>query len=59
MGASVTGALVCTTGILLGKREWSARIPFGPYLAFAALIWLFAGPQIIDWYLTLVAPPLE
>jgi leader peptidase (prepilin peptidase)/N-methyltransferase len=58
MGASVIGALVGTTGILLGKREWSARIPFGPYLALAALIWMFAGPQIITWYLTLLAPPL-
>jgi len=55
--ASLTGALVGVTTILAGKREWSAKIPFGPYLAFGALVWLFAGPEIVEWYLQFGAPP--
>jgi leader peptidase (prepilin peptidase)/N-methyltransferase len=55
--ASVIGALVGTTILLLNKRHLSSKIPFGPYLALGALIWLFAGPEIIHWYLYQVLPP--
>jgi leader peptidase (prepilin peptidase) / N-methyltransferase len=55
--ASMVGALVGLITILLGKREWSVKIPFGPYLALGALVWLFAGPEIVQWYLRLSAPP--
>ncbi len=51
-GASTVGAVIGLATIAIGRREWSAKIPFGPYLAFAALTWLFAGPQIIAWYLS-------
>jgi leader peptidase (prepilin peptidase)/N-methyltransferase len=50
MAGSFTGALIGGGAILLGHREWSAKIPFGPYLAFGALVWLFAGPEIVAWY---------
>jgi leader peptidase (prepilin peptidase)/N-methyltransferase len=53
---SVTGALIGGGAMLIGKKEWSSKIPFGPYLALGALAWLFAGPEIIRWYLALVAP---
>lgn len=58
MSASVVGAFVGIAGIAVGKREWSAKIPFGPYLALGALLWLFAGPQLVHWYLRHVAGPL-
>jgi leader peptidase (prepilin peptidase)/N-methyltransferase len=45
--------------ILLNKRHWSAKIPFGPYLALGALIWMFTGPEIVQWYLnSVLQPPL-
>lgn len=50
MSASTVGALVGLLTILIGRREWSAKIPFGPYLALGALIWLFTGPELIQWY---------
>ena len=45
--ASMTGALIGSAAILLRRREWSAKIPFGPYLALGALLWLFAGPEMV------------
>jgi len=56
MTASVLGAVVGVVTIALGHREWSAKIPFGPYLAFGALLWLFAGWEIVEWYVRLMAP---
>ena len=50
MSASTIGAVVGLFTIAIGRREWSAKIPFGPYLAFGALIWLFTGPEWIQWY---------
>ncbi len=49
--ASFSGAIVGATAILVRHREWSARIPFGPYLAAGALLWIFAGPDLVHWYL--------
>jgi leader peptidase (prepilin peptidase)/N-methyltransferase len=34
-----------------GRAEWGAKIPFGPYLALGALLWLFYGPEFFEWYL--------
>lgn len=51
VAASVLGTLCAVLPRLIGKTEWGARIPFGPYLACSALLWLFSGPQILDWYL--------
>ncbi len=56
MSASTIGALVGLATIAIGKREWSAKIPFGPYLALGALIWLFAGPELVRWYWTFTLP---
>ena len=50
MSASVFGAVVGLATIAAGKREWSARIPFGPYLALGALLWIFAGHETVHWY---------
>lgn len=57
MAASVVGSVVALGSIALGRREWSAKIPFGPYLAIGALIWMYTGPELIGWYLRLIAPP--
>jgi len=48
--ASVVGAAVGLTTLALGKREWSSKIPFGPYLAAGAALWLFCGHQLVTWY---------
>ena len=46
---SVIGA-VAGVGLLLARRlESAGRIPFGPYLAAGALLWIAAGPAVVRW----------
>ena len=44
------------TLIIASKRGLQSRIPYGPYLALAALVWLFWGEHIWWWYLHLLMP---
>lgn len=34
-------------------------LPFGPWLALGALVFMFIGPEIIDAYFSIIAPPTE
>ncbi len=52
-GGSILGAGVSLLMIAAGRREWAGRIPFGPYLAAGAALWLFRGPELLHWYLDL------
>ena len=52
---SLVGSVVGLSGMLLGRREWSAKIPFGPYLALGALIWIFFGARLVTWYVNSLA----
>ena len=40
--------------LVLGKKQLSSRLPFGCFLAPAALIALFYGPTLVNWYLRLL-----
>ena len=47
--SAVIGAVVGVTLIALGRRDWSSRLPFGPYIAIAAALWIFGGWQVFGW----------
>ena len=53
---SLLGSLVGLFTLILGKRVWSAKLPFGPYLAFGAVTWMFFGEDFIQWYFSLMNP---
>jgi leader peptidase (prepilin peptidase)/N-methyltransferase len=55
IAASIIGTIIPTVQRITGFGEWGAKIPFGPYLATGALLWLFCGPQFVDWYLSTLA----
>ena len=55
MAGSFIGAFFGLATILARRREWSAKIPFGPYLALGALIWMFAGTEIVHWYFSRIS----
>jgi leader peptidase (prepilin peptidase)/N-methyltransferase len=41
--SSLIGTVVVGTLIACKRREWSTRLPYGPYIAVAAVIWIFGG----------------
>ena len=51
MLSAVMGAMVGITLIALRKSEWSSRVPYGPYIALAATIWIFGGERMVRWWL--------
>jgi leader peptidase (prepilin peptidase)/N-methyltransferase len=53
---SLLGTVVGLTTLMIGKRVWSAKLPFGPYLAGGALIWMFFGGALVRWYTGLLNP---
>ena len=40
--------MIARYGMQEGRKK---GIPFGPWLAFGSLVGLFAGDEIVDWYL--------
>jgi leader peptidase (prepilin peptidase)/N-methyltransferase len=46
--SSFIGAAVGVSLILMRKRAWSSRMPYGPYIALAAVIWIFGGKKIFN-----------
>jgi len=49
--ASLLGTLIGGMVMLIQKEGRHYAIPFGPFLAFSALAYVFFGPQLIAWYL--------
>lgn len=48
---SLIGAVFGIALLALRRLGEAGRIPFGPYLAAGALIWVAAGPDFLRWYL--------
>jgi leader peptidase (prepilin peptidase)/N-methyltransferase len=51
--SSLLGSLIGITIMLVQKKNSKLAIPFGPYLAFGAVLYIFYGRQIIHWYLNM------
>ncbi len=52
MASSVIGSIVGVSAIALGRREWSSRLPYGPYIALAAVLWLFGGREFVSAWMS-------
>jgi leader peptidase (prepilin peptidase) / N-methyltransferase len=50
MVSSMIGSVVGLTLIALRKQAWSSRLPYGPYIALAAAIWVFGGHRLVEWW---------
>lgn len=51
--SSLVGSLIGISIMLLQKKNSKLAIPFGPYLAFGAILYIFYGKPLIEWYLNL------
>ncbi len=50
MISSMIGSVVGVTLIVLKRQVWSSRLPYGPYIAVAAVIWIFGGRRLVAWW---------
>jgi leader peptidase (prepilin peptidase)/N-methyltransferase len=50
MVSSLIGSLVGIALILARRQAWSSRLPYGPYIAGAAAIWIFGGKDLVQWW---------
>lgn len=53
--SSLSGTLTGVALMLVGKKEWQSRIPYGPHIAMAAVLWMLYGPVWLDAYINLLS----
>lgn len=51
MASSFIGTLAGLAAMLKAQKGLKMALPFGPFLAIGAMLYLFFGPQLIEWYL--------
>lgn len=53
--SSLVGSIIGVTVMLAQKKDSKLAIPFGPFLAMGAVLYIFYGRQLIQWYLRIGA----
>ena len=48
MASAVVGATIGVGLMAIGRKEWSDRLPYGPYISLAAVIWIFFGEELLN-----------
>lgn len=54
--SSFVGSLVGLGLVAAKRKKMQSRIPYGPYLALAALLWILWGPTLWNAYVSLLTP---
>ena len=49
LASTIVALCIALPLLIAGRRALLTRIPFGPYLAGAAVVHLFYGPQLVRW----------
>jgi leader peptidase (prepilin peptidase)/N-methyltransferase len=52
--ASCVGSLIGVATMVQRNTDSKLAIPFGPFLSFGAICYLFFGEELIEWYLSLL-----
>ena len=55
MMATISGCILGGLGILIGKFTKAKQIPFGPYLALGATVWMLFWPDLLHSYGKLIS----
>ena len=50
IASSLIGSVTGIGLVAVRRREWSSRLPYGPFIALAAAIWIFFGKQILEYF---------
>lgn len=49
--AYISGSVIGIILLMNGLKKWSSQIPFGTFLSIAAIITLWWGPDLLNWYI--------
>ena len=54
--SSVFGSVVGLSMVALSKTRFGkfVEIPYGPYICMGCLVWMFYGPELVNWYVHLI-----
>jgi leader peptidase (prepilin peptidase)/N-methyltransferase len=52
--SSAAGALVGIVLMLRTRKGMKLAVPFGPFISIGAIVYIFFGPELINWYLNLL-----
>ena len=55
LASSLTGSIIGGIALLLSRKGLRTKIPFGPFLAFGAILYIFFGKELIDWYFNILS----
>jgi leader peptidase (prepilin peptidase)/N-methyltransferase len=53
--SSLSGSIIGGTALMMSKKGIRTRIPFGPFLALGAILYVFFGKEIINWYINILS----
>ena len=56
LGGSLIGAILGGGYMFLKGKEQKYELPFGTFLGMAAILAVFFGPDLIDWYFSRIVP---
>lgn len=59
MSSAIIGSVVGLIAASRSKEGLATAIPFGPWLALGAVLYIFGGQTIADWYFSLFLPALN
>jgi leader peptidase (prepilin peptidase)/N-methyltransferase len=51
--SSLFGSVIGIAVMLVQKKDGKLAIPFGPFLALGAILYIFYGRQMIHWYVNI------
>ncbi|MBW1988947.1 MAG: prepilin peptidase [Deltaproteobacteria bacterium] len=57
MAGALTGSVIGVALMIFRKEDGKMAVPFGPFLAIGAILYIFFGPPLVYWYLGLFSPP--
>lgn len=52
---ALAGSVVGLSLISIGKKGRKDKVPFGPFLALGAMLYILVGNNLIDWYLQILS----
>jgi leader peptidase (prepilin peptidase)/N-methyltransferase len=54
MASSLIGTVIGVVLMMRSGKDMKMAVPFGPFLATGAIIYIFWGPRLVEWYFNLL-----